>query len=99
MMESRPEQRATRRFSYETAIMLEHYPSDMYFEGRMFNYSRDGMYLESNFAPDIGTEIFIGVENSPYTSGHDVYRARVIWRTRVRPPESLFLHGIGVRHF
>ena len=40
-------------------IMYEHYKSGRYFEGRMFNYSRGGMYLESNHAPETGAEIFI----------------------------------------
>lgn len=99
MIESSPEQRATQRFRHETAIMYEHYPSGRYFEGRMINYSRGGMYFESNFAPEIGTEIFIGVEKSPYTSRHDVYRAKVIWHKRVQSEDSLFFHGIGVKYF
>jgi hypothetical protein len=59
MMESSPEQRTSRRCQHETAIMYEHYKSGRYFEGRMFNYSRGGMYLESNYAPETGAEIFI----------------------------------------
>jgi hypothetical protein len=98
-MELNPDQRADTRFRYEAAIMFEHYPSGKYFEGKMFNYSRGGMYFESNFAPEIGIEIFIGIENSPYTSGHDVYRAKVIWKMRLKDSQSLFLHGIGVKYF
>ena len=99
MMESSPDQRATRRYHHETAIMYEHYTSGKYFEGRMFNYSRGGMYFESNFAPEVGIEIFIGVENSPYTAGHDVYRAKVVWHTGLVDSKSLFSHGIGVQFF
>lgn len=99
MMEPSADRRATRRYPHETAIMYENYPSDSYFEGRMFNYSRGGMYLESNHAPEIDAEIFIGVENSPYTAGHDVYRARVVWHTRLEDAKSFFYHGIGVQFF
>ena len=81
------------------AIMFEHYPSGRYYDGKMFNYSRGGMYLESNFAPGIGTEVFIGVENSPYTSGHDVYRAKIVWHARLKASKSLYLYGIGVKYF
>ena len=98
-MELSPDHRADARFRHEVAIMFEHYPSGKYYEGKMFNYSRGGMYFESNFAPEIGAEIFIGVENSPYTSGHDVYRAKVIWQTRLKDAQSLFLYGIGVKYF
>ena len=98
-MEPNPDQRADARSCHEAPIMFEHYASGMYFEGRMYNYSRGGMYFEANFAPEVGTEIFIGVENSPHTAGHEVYRAKVIWKKRVRDPQSLFLHGIGVKYF
>jgi len=64
-MESNPEQRDTSRFRHETQIMFEHYSSGRYYEGRMLNYSRGGMYFESDFAPMVGSEIFIGVEIPP----------------------------------
>ena len=98
-MDLSPAQRADTRFRHEAAIMFEHYPSGKYFEGKMFNYSRGGMYFESNFAPEIGTEIFIGVENSPFTSGHDVYRAKVIWHVKLQDPEAVFSHGVGVKYY
>ena len=98
-MESRPERRADPRYPHETAIMYEHYGSGRYFEGKMLNYSRGGMYFESNFAPETGTEIFIGVENSPYTSGPDVYRAKVIWHKKLDYSEALFFCGIGVKYY
>jgi len=98
-MELSRDQRADARFRHEAAIMFENYPSGTYYDGKMFNYSRGGMYFESNFAPEIGTEIFIGVENSPYTAGHDVYRAKVIWQIRLKDAQSLFFHGVGVKYF
>jgi hypothetical protein len=98
-MESSSDRRADTRYRHETAIMYEYYLSGKFFEGKMFNYSRGGMYFESNFAPEIGTEIFIGVENSPYTSGHDVYRAKVAWRAKLEGTESFFFHGIGATYF
>jgi len=99
MTESSPDHRADTRCCHETAIMFEHYGSGSYYEGKMYNYSRGGMYFESNFAPEIGTEIFIGVENSPYTSGHDVYRAKIVWHVKLKGTDSFFFHGIGVRYF
>ena len=98
-MESNPDQRDTPRFSYETPIMFEHYSSGRYFEGRMLNYSRGGMYIESDFAPAVGSEIFIGIEKSPHSSGHDVYRAKVIWKKELTNNQSFFFYGIGVKYF
>ena len=98
-MESRPERRADPRYRQETAIMYEHYGSGRYFEGKMLNYSRGGMYFETNSAPEVGTEIFIWVENSPYTSGHDVYRAKVTWHTKLDDSKALFFYGIGATYY
>ena len=98
-MESKPEQRETARFRHEASIMFEHYSSGRYYEGRMLNYSRGGMYFESNFPPEVGAEIFIGIENSPHTFVHDVHRARVIWKNDLVGEQSFFFYGVGVRYF
>ena len=98
-MHSGPEQRTDRRQRHEAPIMFEHYSSGKYYEGKMMNYSRGGMYFESNFAPEVGSEIFIGVENSPFTSGHDVYRAKVIWHESLEGADSLFFYGIGIKFY
>ena len=94
-----PDQRDNSRFPHAASIMFENYASGRYYEGRMVNYSRGGMYFESDFAPKVGTEIFIGVENSPHTSGHDVYRAKVIWKKELADRQSLYLYGVGVKYF
>jgi len=98
-MQSGPEQRADTRHHHEAAIMYEHYSSGRYYEGKMLNFSRGGMYFESNYAPEVGSEIFIGVENSPFTSGHDVYRAKVVWHAALEGAESFFFYGIGAKFF
>jgi len=98
-MESRPDQRDNARFNYEASIMFEHYSSGRYYEGKMLNYSRGGMYIESDFAPTVGSEIFIGIEKSPHTAGHDVYRAKVMWKKELTDSQSFFFFGIGVKYF
>ncbi len=98
-MESNPELRDNTRFYHEATIMFEDYPSGKYYEGRMLNYSRGGMYFEADFAPKIGSEIFIGIENSPYSTGHYVYRAKIIWYQRLRDKDSFYYYGVGVKYF
>jgi hypothetical protein len=97
-MDSNPENRSTPRFEYHTTVMIENYPSGKYYEGRMFNYSRTGMYFESDFAPRVGSDLFIGIENSPYSSGHDVYRAKVKWCKELPDKASYFYYGVGVQY-
>ena len=98
-MNSNPEQRDDTRFYHETTIMIENYPKGKYYEGRMYNYSRGGMYFESDFAPGPGTDVFIGIENSPYSSDHDVYRAKVMWVKKLPDKASFFYYGVGVRYY
>lgn len=98
-MQSNPENRETPRFAHETTVMIENYPSGMYHEGRMYNYSRAGMYFESDFDPTVGTDLFIGIEDSPYSSSHDVRRAKVVWCNKLPDKASFFYYGVGVRYY
>ena len=98
-MQSNPENTDTPRFEHESTVMIENYPSGQYHEGRMFNYSRTGMYFESDFEPPVGTDIFIGIEDSPYSSDHDVRRAKVMWCQRLSDNASYFYYGVGVKYY
>lgn len=98
-MEPNPEQRDTVRFHHEATVMVENWPTGKYYEGRMYNYSRTGMYFESDFGPRPGTDVFIGIEDSPYSEGHDVYRARVVWCKKLPEQASFFYFGVGVKYY
>lgn len=98
-METNLEQRDYGRFPHEAAIMFENYATGNYYEGRMLNYSRTGLYFESDFAPTPGMEIFIGIENSPFSAGHDVYRAKVMWCEELHEKASFYYYGIGVKFY
>jgi hypothetical protein len=92
------EQRKSPRRNCTTTVMFENYLTGNYFEGRMVNYSREGMCFESDIAPEIGTEIFIGVEKSPYSPNYDVFRAKVMWSRTLTLKESYYSIGVGVRY-
>jgi hypothetical protein len=98
-VDSNPEKRDTPRFEHEATVMIENYPSGKYHEGRMYNYSRTGMYFESDFAPPVDTDLFIGIENSPYSSEHDVRRAKVVWCKKLPDNASYFYYGVGVKYY
>ena len=92
------EQRKSPRRNYTTTVMFENYLTGNYFEGRMVNYSRDGMCFESDISPEVGTEIFIGVEKSPYSPNYEVFRAKVMWSRALTLKESYYSVGVGVRY-
>ncbi|UCG08545.1 MAG: PilZ domain-containing protein [Desulfobacterales bacterium] len=97
-MESISEHRDEIRRKHKANILLETHPAGNYYEARMFNYSIGGMYFESDYAPLPGTEIYIGIENSPYDAGADVYRAQVRWRKELLDVKSKYNYGVGVKY-
>ena len=98
-MKSNPENRDNTRFPHVSTVTYEDLERGIYSQSKMYNYSDEGLYFESDFAPKVGAEIFIGVENSPFTSGHDVYRAKVIWKKELPDKQSFFFYGVGVKYF
>jgi hypothetical protein len=57
------DQRASKRFAFEAAIIIEKCDSRTYTYGRMYNYSSGGIYFESDVAFQPGTQVQIDVEN------------------------------------
>ncbi len=97
-MESMTEHRDDTRRRFKADILLETFSAGIYYEAKMFNYSIGGMYFESDYAPLPGSEIYIGIENSPYDAGADIYRAQVRWRKELPDEQSRFNYGVGVKY-
>lgn len=97
-MVSKSEQRESQRFPLTCPVMFENYLTGNYHDGRMVNYSRGGMCFEADMAPGLGAELFIGIESSPYSSHHDVFRAKVIWIQELPLKDSYYAYGIGVKY-
>ena len=97
-MDSNPEQRDKVRFHHETPITLENFEIGLLHGARMLNFSAEGMYFESDYILERGTELFIGITNSPYAEEPDVYecyRAQIRWRKPLK--KSSFYYGYGVK--
>jgi len=63
----------------------------------MFNYSDDGLYLESDHRLEPGTIFRIGIFNSPFSSEpgrHASYRGIIKWRRPLKG--SFYFYGYGV---
>ncbi len=95
-----PEQRDDARINYKSPVKVEDLMSGITLGARMVNYSRTGLCFETNERLHQGAEIYIGIENSPYTSppsrSYECYRAKIIWR---RELETVFFkYGYGVRY-
>lgn len=92
------EKRDAMRVNHRIDILLENLPAGAYYDAQMGNYSRGGMYFESNYAPLPGTEIYIGMEKSPYDASPDLYRAQVRWRRKLLTQDSKYSFGVGVKY-
>ena len=67
-------------------------------KARMFNFTEDGIYFESDSLLNTGTLIFVIVEDSPFASTYGVlkfYRARIIWRKNLK--DYFFRYGYGIQ--
>ena len=92
------EQRHATRVNHKADILLENLPAGTQYKAKMYNYSRGGMYFESDFAPLPGTEIYIGIERSPYDDSPDIYRVQVCWRRELAEANSRYSFGVGVKY-
>ena len=84
------------RIKHKAAIQFENHFNQASYSATMYNCSRGGLYFECDYAPLPGTEIFIGIEDSPYDCEPDCYRAQVVWRKELSQKRSRNNYGYGV---
>ena len=93
------EKRGDIRIIHKSPIIVENSKAEFIYRARMVNYSKNGLYLESDAAFEPGVEIYIGIENSPYTTpldnAPDCYRVRIIWRKDLQ--DLFYNHGYGIK--
>ncbi len=98
-MAAETDHRLDIRIKHKAEIQFENYYSgSSYHKAKMYNYSLGGMYFEADYAPLPGTEINIGVKDSPYDAGADVYRAQIKWRRQLLSGASSYQYGVGVKY-
>ncbi len=97
-MDKNPENRNNARISYKSPVTIENLKAGIIFQARMLNYSKFGLYFETDSLLPLGEEVFIGIEYSPYSDANDTYecvRAKIMWRKQL--PTSFFKYGYGVK--
>ena len=96
-MESNPENRDNTRFEYESAVTFDNKETGVQRNARMYNYSDQGLYIEADHRLEAGTEIRIGITNSPFAPEPDKYenyRGIIKWRKTLK--RSAYYYGYGV---
>ena len=93
------EKRSDNRTDFKSSIMVEDSKGIIY-KARMVNYSGNGLYIETDWRLRPGTEIYIEMEKSPYTSHHfdlpERYRAVILWHARLE--NAFYSYGYGVKY-
>ena len=90
------DQRASKRFGHEAPLIIKNCERGTYAYGRMYNYSRGGLYLESDAALNPGTPVRIDIEASPNGPTADHYYATVQWCREISAAVVLYDYGIGL---
>jgi hypothetical protein len=96
-MNSNIERRKKTRFAHESKVVLENTDIGLRCDGRMYNFSESGLYIESDFKLQPRTEILIGISDSPFSPEPDTYeqhRGTVIWHKELQG--ASFYYGYGV---
>ena len=98
-MDENPENRNNARIEYKSPVTIENLKAGVIYQARMLDYSKNGLYFETDSLLRLGEEVFIGIEYSPYAESGDTYecmRAKIMWRREL--PTSYFKYGYGVKY-
>lgn len=98
-MDENPENRNNARIKYKSPVTIENLKAGVIYQARMLDYSKHGLYFETDSLLRLGEEVFIGIEYSPYAESNDTYecvRAKIMWRREL--PTSYFKYGYGVKY-
>jgi hypothetical protein len=93
------ERRDKARLPHVCPITIKEASSGRIQSGRLFNYSDNGFYFESDALMDPGIEVFIGLRDSPFDdrpSDFSYHRTIIMWRKELAE-ESHFFYGYGAQ--
>ncbi len=76
------ERRKSERINYKSAIMHNTRPPDFFYSGTMYNFSKGGLYFESNEDLLQGDEISISIKEPPahfLKTPSQYIEAKIMW--------------------
>ena len=93
-----PYQRKSQRFAVDAPAMLEDFRTGFSYIGTVYNYSAEGVYLESGYAPRPGRKIYLKVDGDPDIFAAEIYHAEIRWRRPLSGRTSDYSYGIGIQY-
>ncbi|UCD81752.1 MAG: PilZ domain-containing protein [Desulfobacterales bacterium] len=92
------EKRDCARFYHEAPIVVEKCGTGAYYEARMYNYSLQGMYFESDLALLPGARVNLWLSNMPKNALPEIHFAEVRWSEEIVAAVVLFGYGTGIKY-
>jgi hypothetical protein len=92
------EKRRSPRFDHASQVRIKVPQSEKLHNAMMVNYSKDGIYIESDSQLNCGTQVKIGIKNSPYAGSPDTveyFRGIILWCQEL--DNSFYQFGYGVQ--
>ena len=92
------ERRESVRIDHTSILKIKDKESGKVHKARMLNYSKNGLYFESDSVLHPGDEICIAIQDSPFAikSGElEYYNAEIMWRKKFE--DTFFDFGYGVK--
>jgi Tfp pilus assembly protein PilZ len=95
------ERRKYRRFKYEAIILHDLLTHQNIFDGKIANFSKGGLYFESDQTIQPGEEIFLKLTKPVEASAGDSlpqlpFVVKILWHTSL--PASAFRYGYGAQY-
>ncbi len=90
--------RTGQRFQSEAPIMLEDFRTGFNYDGTLYNYSAEGAYVESSYAPRPGRKLHIKIDGLPDVLPPHNNLAEVRWRKPLPENPDAYTYGVGVKY-
>ena len=97
-MRTNLEKRDCARFYHEAPVVIEECGTGLYYEARMYNYSLQGMYFESDLAFVSGARLNLWLSDLPENSLPDINSAEVRWSKEIVGAVVLYNYGSGIKY-
>ncbi len=94
------ERREHVRIDHTSALQIKELKSGKTHNARMLNYSKHGLYFESDSNLQAGENIHIAIENSPFSMKAGVleyYNAKIKWRKKCKNSVFDFSYGVQLQ--
>ena len=91
------ENKGETRIAHKSRVKIKELKSRVFINARMLHYSENGAYIEADTLLLPGTAIYLGIEDSPFIPGgnvYDVYRAEVVWLRLLNSMSYKYGYGI-----